>query len=137
MCTLVLLLYCRLAAMLPSARVVKAFSTISAYALESDVSGERRHVIVCGDDSEAVQRVVHLAETMGFTAGRHGGLGMSRVVEAASRSLFPRWRAPLLVSTVIFLLWFIYALVRLYCARVPPFEWDRLPLNVINKVSFL
>ncbi len=125
---------CRLAAMLPGARVVKAFSTVSAYALESDMSGERRHVIVCGDDSEAVERVVRLAQTMGFSASRQGGLGRTRAVEAASRWLFPHWRAPLLVSIVVFLLWFVYALTRLYCAREPPFEWDRLHLNVINKV---
>ena len=61
--------------------MIKAFSTISAYSLESDVAGERRQVYVSGNDRNAVDLVVQLAESIGFSAIRQGSLGAGQALE--------------------------------------------------------
>ena len=115
--------------------MIKAFSTISAYSLESDVAGERRQVYVSGNDRNAVDLVVQLAESIGFSAIRQGSLGAGQALEKTSHQLFVQWQKPLLVAAIILFLWFTYAVIRFYFIKSPPFKWDNLPLFVFNKVK--
>ena len=46
-----------LASLAPGARVVKGFNVISAWTLEMDVYGGSRMVYICGDDSQAKEKV--------------------------------------------------------------------------------
>ena len=46
-----------LAELMPSADVVKGFNAISAWALEYDVYGGSKMVLLCGDNTEAKEKV--------------------------------------------------------------------------------
>lgn len=64
------------------ARVVKAFSTLSAYVLEHPTFGTGRAFMpVCGDDAEARARVIELGRLMGFDVVDIGPLAHARYIE--------------------------------------------------------
>ena len=50
-----------LAELTPSANVVKGFNVISAWALENDIYGGSKMVLLCGDNAEAKEKVNPLA----------------------------------------------------------------------------
>lgn len=65
-----------------NARVVKAFSTLSAYVLEHPTFGTGRAFLpVCGDDPEARARVIELGRVMGFDVVDIGPLAHARYIE--------------------------------------------------------
>jgi predicted dinucleotide-binding enzyme len=66
----------------PKARVVKAFNTIFAGVFDAPAATlSTVPVFVAGDDADAVEAVVGLAETAGFAVERVGGLDGARLVE--------------------------------------------------------
>jgi predicted dinucleotide-binding enzyme len=77
----------RLAADVPDARVVKAFTSIPrpVIELERDVlAAARVATLLCGDDSNARAVVKHLAEELGFVVIDCGALDASRIVDGAA-----------------------------------------------------
>lgn len=65
-----------------NARVVKAFSTLSAYVLEHPTFGTGRAFMpVCGDDADARARVIELGRLMGFDVVDIGPLAHARYIE--------------------------------------------------------
>jgi 8-hydroxy-5-deazaflavin:NADPH oxidoreductase len=73
-----------LAEQVPNAIVVKAFNTMSQEVFElapSPLNEHRVSVFVCGDDIEARQVVMKLAEEIGFVAVDCGELRHARLVE--------------------------------------------------------
>lgn len=74
----------KLASEVPQARVVKAFNTMAQEVFELAPSPLKDHqvsVFVCGDDVEARQTVMKLAEDIGFIAVDCGELRHARLVE--------------------------------------------------------
>jgi 8-hydroxy-5-deazaflavin:NADPH oxidoreductase len=74
----------KLASEVPKARVVKAFNTMAQEVLELSPSPLKEHqvsVFVCGDNLEARQIVMKLAEDIGFSAVDCGELRHARLVE--------------------------------------------------------
>jgi 8-hydroxy-5-deazaflavin:NADPH oxidoreductase len=74
----------KLALEVPQARVVKAFNTMAQEVFELAPSPLKDHqvsVFVCGDDLEARQTVMKLAEDIGFVAVDCGELRHARLVE--------------------------------------------------------
>ena len=123
----------RLAAMVPRARVVKAFNTLSAYSIEFDHTGENRNVFICSDDVEARQAVHQIASEVCFHSIDCGGLRNAARLEKSSLSLFPGWGWPTVVTTIVLVIWFVYCLLRYYVLRSNPYTWDRILTNVFNK----
>ena len=82
-----------LARLLPQAKIVKAFNTLSAYGLEVDASitTGNRDVLVSGEDAEAKNTIMQLARDLGFTAVDYGGLKMARELERIPILLFNGW----------------------------------------------
>jgi len=65
-----------------NAKVVKAFSTLSAYVLEHPIFGTGRAFLpVCGDDADARARVIELGRLMGFDVVDIGPLAHARYIE--------------------------------------------------------
>lgn len=65
-----------------NARVVKAFSTLSADVLENPAFGTGRAFLpVCGDDAAARARVIELGRLMGFDVVDLGPLANARYIE--------------------------------------------------------
>ena len=123
----------KLSAMFPSSHVVKAFNNVSAYNLEHDVENTAL-VQVCGDDPVAKSIVMQLASRLGFIPVNAGGLENAMTLEKRNRQLFPGWGAPTLVVLIMFIGWMSLALLRYYYLKSPPYTWERLPTNTINKV---
>jgi NADPH-dependent F420 reductase len=71
-----------LAQLLPHARIVKAFNTLSGQNLKRpQITGQITDVFVAGDDDEAVSIVKQLVVDAGFTPLSAGNLAMSRILE--------------------------------------------------------
>ena len=66
----------------PGARVVKAFNTaFASHHADPQVDGTSIDAFVAGDDAEAKQAVLRLAEQIGFRPVDAGGLKMARALE--------------------------------------------------------
>ncbi|KAK2179073.1 hypothetical protein NP493_516g02015, partial [Ridgeia piscesae] len=116
----------------PKAYVVKAFNTMSAYAIENDYGSGVRTVYVAGDDEAACSKVRDLTSAIGFTPVQFGRLSKSAELEAMQRELFGSWTVPLILSAVVFTAWLVYDIWRIHI--IGGGQWARLPLSTMNKV---
>lgn len=98
----------RLAAMLPRAKVVKAFNTISAWSMENDVYGASRNTYICSERLDARQTVVQLAREMGLTPVEHGRLYAADFLEKKAIALFPEWRVAFWITVALLAFQIIY-----------------------------
>uniref|UniRef100_A0A8C4N5N6 STEAP family member 2, metalloreductase n=1 Tax=Eptatretus burgeri TaxID=7764 RepID=A0A8C4N5N6_EPTBU len=125
-----------LADILPEARVVKAFNTLSAWSLQHGPRDASRHVHVCSDCMEAKAEVMQLARTLGFTPVDMGSLLSAHELEEMPLRLFPEWRMPVLLSLGLATGVYIYAFLR---DVIHPFivkqrnEFYRIPVELVNK----
>ncbi len=72
----------QIAAWFPTARVVKAFNTLSAATMEDARYGDQQAcMFYCGDDAQAKSAVKQLTEELGFEAIDCGPLRLSRQLE--------------------------------------------------------
>ncbi|XP_052000109.1 metalloreductase STEAP4 [Xyrauchen texanus] len=101
-----------LSRLIPGATVVKAFNTISAWALQSGGLDANRQVLICGDRADAKQLVVDIAQSLGFTALDRGSLRAAAELEDVPLQLFPLWRLPLYIATGLSAFIFFYVLTR-------------------------
>lgn len=126
----------RLQEMLPLSNVVKAFNTVSAYTLnEQETSGESRSVFVCGNDASARGQVSDLAIKMGLQAVDMGGLTSARSLERNNQTLFAGWGKPFILTGFWLIFWLVFAIIKYYIAQARPYDWNRFPCNVLNKVA--
>lgn len=99
--------------LLPYHTVVKAFNTISAYALLAGPGAvQEDRVLVCSDQQWAKDRVFTLISTMGMRPVDAGPLMSAREVEKKSVVFFEDWRAAVWISAALFLIAAIYIAVR-------------------------
>lgn len=98
--------------LIPGAHVVKAFNTISAWALQNGPSDASRQVYLCGNSAEAKQAVEAVATKLGFTALDKGSLSAARELEDFPLQLFPEWRLPLRLTVGLTAFFFFYVLIR-------------------------
>lgn len=101
-----------LAQLVPGAHVVKAFNTISAWALQSGALDANRQVFVCGNDSKAKQRVMDIVRTLGLTPLDQGSLMAAKEIENYPLQLFPMWKFPFYLSAFLCVFFFFYCVIR-------------------------
>ncbi|XP_062460980.1 metalloreductase STEAP4 [Pezoporus occidentalis] len=101
-----------LAQLVPGAKVVKAFNTVSAWALQSGTLDASRQVFVCGDDIEAKQMVMNIVRALGLTPLDQGSLLAAQEIENYPLRLFPMWKFPILLSFGLAAFFFFYCLIR-------------------------
>ncbi|KAM4689532.1 metalloreductase STEAP4-like [Discoglossus pictus] len=99
-----------LAQTVPGGKVVKAFNTVSAWALQSGTLDASRQVLVCSNDAKAKQMVMDIVRAIGLTPQDQGSLLAANDVENYPLQLFPMWRLPMYICAGLTI--FIY----LYCA---------------------
>ncbi|CAF3706445.1 unnamed protein product [Rotaria sp. Silwood1] len=73
---------------IPTAYVVKAFNTISSFAMQSTTPGESRNVFVASDHSTAKNKVITLACEINFDSFSAGSIRAARHLERNTKSLF-------------------------------------------------
>lgn len=98
--------------LISGARVVKAFNTLSAWALQNGPSDASRQVYLCGNSAEAKEAVAETATKLGFTVLDRGSLNAARELEDFPLQLFPEWRLPLRVALGLTVFFFFYLLIR-------------------------
>lgn len=98
--------------LIPGAHVVKAFNTLSAWALQNGPSDANRQVYLCGNGAEAKQAVAEVATKLGFTALDKGSLSAAGELEDFPLQLFPEWRLPLCVAVGLTAFFFFYVVIR-------------------------
>ncbi|KAL7835866.1 hypothetical protein SRHO_G00282130 [Serrasalmus rhombeus] len=100
-----------LSTLVPGAVVVKAFNTISAWALQSGGLDANRQVLICGNNPDAKQAVVDIAHSLGLTALDRGSLRAASELEDIPLQLFPMWRLPFRIAVGLLAVFFIYVLI--------------------------
>lgn len=96
-----------LQSLIPKSPVVKAFNVLSAYALESGGLQGSKEVYFAGDDQSAKDEVKGLIQFLGFTPVDRGSLRNAREIEDIPVQRFPNWKYPLIVSSMVFLWFFL------------------------------
>ncbi|KAL7637625.1 UNVERIFIED_CONTAM: hypothetical protein RMT77_012354 [Armadillidium vulgare] len=115
---------------LPEASVVKAFNTLSAYALSRGLIQGSKQVPVSSDNKIAKSKVMELAQKLGFTPVDYGSLLNARKIEDIPLEFFPEWKTALIVTILIYL--FIWGVVFLRVQLCPnlqrkegePWQWQ-------------
>ncbi|TSK20220.1 Metalloreductase STEAP4 [Bagarius yarrelli] len=126
-----------LSMLVPGAHVVKAFNTISAWALQSGGLDANRQVLICGNHVEAKQAVVDIIHSLGLTAVDRGSLRVASELEDLPHQLFPLWRLPLGISAGLLFALFVYVVIRdVVYARVVDNKDNsfRIMISLANKV---
>jgi hypothetical protein len=73
----------RLQAMIPKARVVKAFNTVFAVHMDTgQLDGKPLTTLIASDDAKAKQDVIAIAKAIGFDAVDAGPLANARMIES-------------------------------------------------------
>ncbi|XP_002713875.3 metalloreductase STEAP4 [Oryctolagus cuniculus] len=126
-----------LARLMPGAHVVKAFNTISAWALQSGALDASRQVFVCGNDSRAKQRVMDVVRNLGLTPLDQGSLLAAKEIENYPLQLFPMWRFPFYLSAALCIFFFFYCVIR---EVIYPYVYEkedhtfRLAISILNRM---
>ncbi|KAM9724147.1 metalloreductase STEAP4-like [Menidia menidia] len=98
--------------LVPGAHVVKAFNTLSAWALQNGPSDANRQVYLCGNSVVAKQAVEETATKLGFTVLDRGSLSAARELEDFPLQLFPEWRLPIRLAVGLTAAFFFYLVIR-------------------------
>lgn len=123
--------------LVPGACVVKAFNTISAWALQSGRLDANRQVLICGNQADAKQAVVDVVHSLGLTALDRGSLKAASELEELPHQLFPEWRLPLRISVGLLGAFFVYVVIRdVIYARVVDNKDNsfRIMVSLANKI---
>lgn len=123
--------------LIPGAHVVKAFNTLSAWALQNGPSDANRQVYLCGNSPEAKQAVAAISTKLGFTVLDRGSLSAARELEDFPLQLFPEWRLPIRLTIGFTAFFFFYLLTRdVIYARVDQGKdiSFRIMVSLANKV---
>lgn len=126
-----------LAQLLPGAKVVKAFNTVSAWSLQSGTLDASRQVFVCSDDNEAKQMVMDIVRAIGLTPQDKGSLVAAKEIENYPLQLFPLWRLPVCLCAGLTVLVFLYCLINDVVYSAVVLEKDvsfRMAISIPNKV---
>lgn len=98
---------------LPNHMIVKAFNTVSAYALSMPKGCiHSPPVVVCSDHQEGKIMTERLVSLVGLRYVDGGSLKGAHSLEASSHSLFPAWRIPIIISFLVFCCCFTYIAIR-------------------------
>ncbi|XP_044150601.1 metalloreductase STEAP4-like [Bufo gargarizans] len=100
-----------LAQIAPTATVVKAFNTVSAWALQSGSLDANRQVFVCSDDNKAKQQIMDIVRAIGLTPQDKGSLVAAKEIEDYPLQLYPMWRLPMYTCAGLTVLVFLYCVI--------------------------
>ncbi|MEE6466679.1 hypothetical protein FKM82_007023 [Ascaphus truei] len=126
-----------LAQILPRAKVVKAFNTVSAWALQSGTLDASRQVFVCANDSKAKHMVMDIIRAVGLIPQDQGSLLAAKEIENYPLQLFPMWRLPIYICAGLTILVFLYCILTdvVYTAVTEGKDISfRIAISIPNKV---
>ena len=95
-----------------SYNIFQAFNVLSAYALETGGLQGSKEVFYAGDVHSAKEGVTALIRSLGFTPVDRGALRNAREIEDIPVQRFPLWKAPMIISLILFAVLFILAFTK-------------------------
>ena len=104
--------------------VVKAFNTLSAYEFENNIAAGGRELPIAGAEKWAKDAVGEVIQKMGYRASDLGNLATARDIENITLSFFPQWRAPLTVSSLLWLFLYLVIFLRGQTCVQGRLEWS-------------
>ncbi|KAJ1981466.1 Metalloreductase steap4 [Dimargaris verticillata] len=122
-----------LARRLPGVTIIKAFNTVSAYALEYDMPGSQRQVLVCGDSLNGQRKVMNIARSLGYIPVDAGALRMACELERANFAFFRRWWGAVAYAFFLFVFFTFYLIIRTHVLESNN-NFRDLPLGTMNQV---
>ncbi|KAJ1980295.1 Metalloreductase steap4 [Dimargaris xerosporica] len=122
-----------LARHLPGVTVIKAFNTLSAYALEYDMPGSQRQVLVCGDSLKGQREVMNIARSLGYNPVDAGALRMACELERANFAFFRRWWGAVAYAVFLVVFFTFYLIIRTHVLESNN-NFRNLPLGTMNQV---
>jgi len=128
-----------LQSLLPRSAVIKAFNVLSAYALETGGIQGSKEVLYAGDVHSAKEETNQLIRFLGFTPVDRGALRNAREIEDIPVQRFPLWKWPLIVSLIVFGIFFILGFTKFQICWTLTWDkkwhWGRfnqLPVTTVN-----
>lgn len=119
----------------PESSVVKGFNTISAWTLQMGARDGARQVFLCSNSQKAKNSVKSICHRMGFIPVDMGLLSSALELENMPLYLFPSWRAPVLCTLILFVVFYLYNFVR---DVLHPYVTEnksafyKMPIEVVN-----
>ncbi|XP_042871597.1 metalloreductase STEAP3-like [Penaeus japonicus] len=114
---------------LPESHVVKAFNTLSAFALQQGNVRGSREVPISSDSEWARGQVSELVRKLGFQPVDFGALIAARDIEEIPFSFFQDWRVAGFVAFLVFFLFYLLLFMRRQiCPNIDnsgDWNWDR------------
>lgn len=115
--------------------LAKSLNTLSAETLRSLADRPAPGVAVpFAAEPAAAQTVRTLIEQLGFISYQLGDLSAAGRLEDLPHTLFPRWRATIALSVVLWIWWLLYSTLFTYVVHgkdgTPLSSWDKYPLSV-------
>lgn len=94
--------------------VVKSFTAINVFHITDakfSVTESSKEMLLAGNDERALSVVSALVKNLGFTPKQIPSIEVSEIMEAANFSSFSKWQSPLIVSTITWLFYEVYAVL--------------------------
>ena len=124
-----------LAKLLPNSHVMKAFNTVSAWAMENDVFGGSRKTFICGNDVLSKATLMQLVREIGFNPVDMGRLNRAKHIENIPLQLFPEWRNAVKITLAVLAFELFYYYLRLFGAeKKAEKDKNKLPLYHGNRI---
>uniref|UniRef100_A0A2P2HYS5 Metalloreductase STEAP4 n=1 Tax=Hirondellea gigas TaxID=1518452 RepID=A0A2P2HYS5_9CRUS len=99
--------------LLPNSHVVKAFNTLSAYALFRGIHQGTITVPYCGNNAAAKCEVARMIRSLGFTPEDRGNIEQAKQIEDIPFSFFPQWRLPIIIAAIVMAFFWIILVIRI------------------------
>jgi len=128
------------AALPPGPSVVKALNTVSGYFLEQVTEQSVKPVPIASDSGSAKVIVASFLASLGLDHVDMGGLSAARRIENLPLNLFPSWRLPLCISTLVWIFVYVLTFSRYHFCEHDELGWhkkglENMALKYINKTS--
>ncbi|XP_063602336.1 metalloreductase STEAP3-like isoform X2 [Penaeus indicus] len=115
----------RLQERLPESHVVKAFNTLSAFALQQGHVRGSKEVPISSDNDRAIRLVADLVRNVGLHPVDFGALRTAREIEEIPFSFFREWKVAGSVAILVFFLFYLLLFMRRQiCPNLDSTDWN-------------
>lgn len=120
----------------PGSKLVKALNTLSAYEIENRTR-TIREIPIASNNRFAKDKITQMLHVLSYHAYDYGSLKAARQIENIPLQLFPAWQAPLLVSTLMWIFFYLLQFGRSYLCKDNKLGWFPTDVKDDQSISLL